>query len=131
MKEKDRGDINVILTCIHDLSKIATVSSHFVIKAFHVQHSVCNIIITIVSRASAHPWVSAHACISFQGVNIAASIQTYIPGKCPYGPKSQGMFKCPWMLTWDVTVMMIESDLNYTIMLMLVLDTQYYVLFMY
>ena len=39
---------------------------------------------TVVSPASAHSRVSAHVCTSFQGVNVAASIQTYgsyIPGK--------------------------------------------------
>ena len=37
-------------------------------------------------------------CTSFQGVNVAASIQThgnYVPGKRPCGPKSRCMFKRP------------------------------------
>ena len=44
---------------------------------------------------------------SFQRVNVAASIQTYgsyIPGKRPCGPNSQLMFKRPWALTQDTTV---------------------------
>ena len=43
---------------------------------------------------------------SFQGVNVAASIQTYgnyVPGKRPCGPKLQCMFKRPWALTQDTT----------------------------
>ena len=31
----------------------------------------------VVSGASAHSRISAHACIPFQGINVAASIQTY------------------------------------------------------
>ena len=53
------------------------------------------------------PLLGKHACTEFQGVTIAASIQTYgiyIPGKCPCGPKSRVMFKRPWVLTLDTTV---------------------------
>jgi hypothetical protein len=52
---------------------------------------------TVVFRAK-HP-LPYTACTAFQGVNAAASIQTYancIQGKCPCGPKSRVMFKCPW-----------------------------------
>ena len=28
----------------------------------------------------------------------------YVPGTCPWGPKLQYMFKRPWTLTWDTTV---------------------------
>ena len=52
-------------------------------------------------------------CAEFQGVTVAASIQTYgiyIPGKRPCGPKSQVMFKCPWALTQDTTVLSYCSD---------------------
>lgn len=30
----------------------------------------------------------------------------YVPGKCLYGPNSRVIiiFKCPWVLTWDTTV---------------------------
>ena len=45
----------------------------------------------VVSRASAHSWVSAYnVCTAFLGVNVAASIQTYgsyIAGKSPCKPK--------------------------------------------
>ena len=47
-------------------------------------------------------------CTSFQGVNVAASIQTYgnyVPGKHPCGTKSRCMLKCPWALTRDTMVM--------------------------
>ena len=46
-------------------------------------------------------------CTSFQGINVAASIQMYgnnVPGKRPCGPKSWCMFKCPWALNQDTTV---------------------------
>ena len=46
-------------------------------------------------------------CAEFQGVTVAASIQTYgiyIPGKRPCGPKPRVMFKHPWALTRDTTV---------------------------
>ena len=53
------------------------------------------------------PLPGKHPCTEFQGVTVAASIQTYgiyIPGKRPCGLKSQVMFKRPWALTWDTTV---------------------------
>ena len=43
-----------------------------------------------------HPLPGERPCSSFQGVNATASIQTYrsyIPGKCPCGPKSRVMIK--------------------------------------
>ena len=49
----------------------------------HVYHSV----------PGKHPCT----CTSFQGVNVAASMQTYIPGKHPCSPKSCIMFKWPCM----------------------------------
>ena len=54
-----------------------------------------------------HPLPGKCPCTKFQGVTVAASIQTYgiyIPGKRPCGPKSRVMFKHPWVLTWDATV---------------------------
>ena len=62
---------------------------------------------TVVSRASAHSRPGKRPCTSFQGVNVAASIQTYgnyVPGKHPCGPKSRCMFKRPWALTRDTAV---------------------------
>ena len=50
------------------------------------------------------PLPGKHPRTSFQGVNVADTIQiygNYIPGKCPCGPKSGYMFKCPWALTRD------------------------------
>ena len=50
---------------------------------------------TVVFRASAHS-PGKHPFITFQGINIAASIQMYgsfIPGKYP------------WVLAWDTTVL--------------------------
>ena len=38
------------------------------------------------------PLPGKRPCTSFQGVNVAASMQTYgsyVPGKCPWGPKSR------------------------------------------
>ena len=74
------------------------------------------------------PLPGKHPCTLFQGVNVAASIQTYgiyIPSKHPCGPKSLVMFKRPWALTWDTTVstclliaigfVMTPSSLNKTI----------------
>ena len=51
-------------------------------------------------------------CTPFQGVTVAASIQTYgilIPGKCPCRPKLWVMFKRPWVLTRDTTVIPVCS----------------------
>ena len=51
-------------------------------------------------------------CTPFQAVNVAASIQMYgilIPGKCPCGPNLRVMFKRPWALTWDTTVLPIHA----------------------
>ena len=45
------------------------------------------------------PLLSKHPCTEFQGIEIAASIQMYIPGKHPYRPKLQVMFEHPWALT--------------------------------
>ena len=53
------------------------------------------------------PLPGKRPCIEFQGVTVAASIQTYgifIPGKRPCGPKSRVMFKCPWALTRDTSM---------------------------
>ena len=53
------------------------------------------------------PLPGKRPCTSFQGVNVAASIQTYgnyVPGKHPCGPKSRCMFKRPWALTRDTAV---------------------------
>ena len=53
------------------------------------------------------PLPGKRPCTEFQGVTVAASIQTYgiyIPGKRPCGPKSRVMFKHPWALTRDTTV---------------------------
>ena len=61
------------------------------------------------------PLPGKRPCISFQGVNVAASIQmygNYIPGERPCGPKSHGMFKCPWALTRDTTVLHSLSHLK-------------------
>ena len=58
-------------------------------------------VITVVSRASAHVYTS------FQGINVAASIQkygNYVPGMHPCGPKLRCMFKHPWALTRDTMV---------------------------
>ena len=52
-----------------------------------------------------------HPCTTFQGVTVAASIQTYgilIPGKRPCGPKLRVIFKRPWVLTRDTTVYRLE-----------------------
>ena len=57
------------------------------------------------------PLPGKRPCAEFQGVTVAASIQTYgiyIPGKRPCGPKSRVMFKCPWALTRDTTVYILE-----------------------
>ena len=58
------------------------------------------------------PLPGKHPHPTFQGVNVAASIQTYgilIPGKRPCGPKSQVMFKkCPWALTRDTMVLLLK-----------------------
>ena len=59
------------------------------------------------------PLPNKRPCTAFQGVNVAASIQTYgkyVPGKCPCGPKSRCMFKRPWALTQDTTV--VKSTIN-------------------
>ena len=53
------------------------------------------------------PLPGKRPCAEFQGVTVAASIQTYgiyIPGKRPCGPKSRVMFKRPWALTRDTAV---------------------------
>ena len=53
------------------------------------------------------PLPGKRPCTAFHGATVAASIQTYgilIPGKHPCGPKSQSMFKRPWVLTRDTTV---------------------------
>ena len=61
------------------------------------------------------PLPGKHPCAEFQGVTVAASIQTYgiyIPGKCPCGLKSRVMFKRPWVLTRDTTVMSPNNQAN-------------------
>ena len=53
------------------------------------------------------PLPGKRPCTPFQGVNVAASIQTYgilILEECPCRPKLRVMFKCPWALTRDTTV---------------------------
>ena len=55
------------------------------------------------------PLLGKRLCTTFQGATIAASIQMYgiyVPGKCPCGPKLQVMFKHPWALTRDTTVIL-------------------------
>ena len=62
------------------------------------------------------PLPGKRPCTSFQGVNVAASIQThgsYVPGKHPWGPKSRVMFKRPWALTWDTMVIVISYLLGW------------------
>ena len=61
------------------------------------------------------PLLGKRPCTSFQGVNVAATIQTYgnyVPGKCPCGPKSRCMFKRPWALTQDTTVSVVRRVLH-------------------
>ena len=53
---------------------------------------------------------SERPCSAFQGVNITASIQMYIPSKRPCGPKSRVMFKRPWALTRDTTVCLMSQS---------------------
>ena len=58
-----------------------------------------------------HPLPGKRLCTEFQGVTAAASIQTYgiyIPGKRPCGPKSRVVFKRPWALTQDATVLILD-----------------------
>ena len=45
-----------------------------------------------------------HPCTAFQGTTVAASVQILIQGKRSCGPKSRVMFKCPWALIRDTTV---------------------------
>ena len=57
------------------------------------------------------PLPGKRSCAEFQGVTVAASIQTYgiyIPGKRPCGPKSRVMFKRPWLLTRDTMVIYVH-----------------------
>ena len=64
----------------------------------------------IPSVPGKRPLLGKHLYSSFQGVNVAASIQmygNYIPGKRPCGPKSQIMFRRPWVLTRDTTVLLL------------------------
>ena len=66
----------------------------------------CCALYTVVSQAK-RPLPGKHPSIGFQGVTVAASMQThgiYITGKRPCGPKLQVMFKRQWALTRDVTV---------------------------
>ena len=72
------------------------------------------------------PFPGKRPCAEFQGVTVAASIQTYgiyIPGKRPYGLKSQVMFTClsahgrlPGTLRYIHKVFSLESFLLYGIM---------------
>ena len=55
------------------------------------------------------PLPGKRPCTEFLGITVAASIQTYgiyIPGKYPYWPKSRVMFKRPWAITRDTTVIL-------------------------
>ena len=57
-----------------------------------------------------HPLPGKRPCTEFQGVTVAASIQTYgiyILGKHPHRSKLRVMFKRPWALTRDTTVCML------------------------
>ena len=45
-----------------------------------------------------------HPCTAFQGATVAASVQILIQGKRSCRPKSRVMFKCPWALIRDTTV---------------------------
>ena len=91
----------------------ATVGAHFeaLLRARLVQHSGAS----LQRGAAPHYSIKLHyrsipdkrPCTKFQGVNVAASIQMYaiyIPGKRSCGPKSRVMFKRPWALTWEITV---------------------------
>ena len=63
-------------------------------------HTYCSIL-------GKHPLPGKCPCIEFQGITVAASIQTYgiyIPYKCPCGLKLRVMFKRSWTLTWDIMV---------------------------
>ena len=65
--------------------------------------------------ASTHSRLSTHVYTAFQGINVAASMQTYgiyIPGKRPCGPKLRVMIKHPWALTWDTTVLLLSPSLS-------------------
>ena len=58
------------------------------------------------------PLPGKRPCTACQGAIVAAYIHTYgilILGKRPCGPKSQVMFKRPWVLTWDTTGIIIIS----------------------
>ena len=63
---------------------------------------------TVVSRASAHSRVSAHACTAFQGVTVAASIYTNVWNFDP-GNAGQYRFKRQWVLIRDTTVLSIPN----------------------
>ena len=61
------------------------------------------------------PLPGKRPCAEFQGITVAASIQTYgiyIPDKHPCGPKSRVMFNRPWALTRDTTVYIHLQFLN-------------------
>ena len=84
--------------------------------SFYVYCTVCSYctLITYCSIPGKRP------CTAFQGVNVAASIQTYgsyILDKRPYRPKSRFMFKCPWVLAWDSTVVYHRIVFNYKYLL--------------
>ena len=72
------------------------------------------LVYTYCSVPGKHPLPGKCPCAEFQGVTVAASIQTYgiyIPGKRLCGPKSLVMFKRPWALTRDTTVLCLITDL--------------------
>ena len=77
-------------------------------KPSEEMQSGLEIVIKYCNVPGKRPLPGKRPCTSFQGVNVAASIQTYgnyVPVKCPCGPKSRCMFKCPWALTRDTMVM--------------------------
>ena len=62
---------------------------------------------TVRSIPGKRPLPGKSPCTSFQGVNVADTIQMYenhIPGKRPCRPKLRCMFKRLWALTRDTTV---------------------------
>ena len=67
------------------------------------------------------PLPGKHPYTEFQGVTVAASMQTYgvyIPGKRPCGPKSRVILKCPWALTQDTTVIATYLDAIETVFIL-------------
>ena len=92
------------------------IAPHQLSRIWSCKHDiVASIIIIIIdyggceyrSVPGKRPLPGKRPCTEFQGVTVAAPIQTYgiyIAGKRPCGLKSQVMFKRPWVLTRDATV---------------------------